>query len=227
MNASEGSNMSTVVCQAATVGNASNLDGIMRVCEPAIGHTSLDMVISALRSIWARSSGCSGPSPGPCPRPSPLTCPWPSRMSPLYMYTNLAVTEAVLHSSNSSFRMNYYAPLEPADRHYGLYGLNYDNTVLLLGADCGAANAANVVARSPAMWTSGFLDACFTPQSKSAGRVRTLFAGVSIRIMTMPEQRAHFSLLSRIANYIYSIPATSSQTERVFWGPEYALKSEV
>ncbi len=105
-------------------------------------------------------------------------------VGPLTAYNNHAVSEAMSHTMNSSFWQSMYPILDDVECHYGLYGLLHDNTVISLGDAVGSDIEPNLEEREPKKVQGGFLDMCFTPQSKSSGKVRALVMGTSIRIMT-------------------------------------------
>jgi hypothetical protein len=74
--------------------------------------------------------------------------------------------------------------MEPIDRHHTFDGLILDNAVLSVGDLGGKDNRADVEQRKPKKDMSGFIETCYTPQSKVAGRVRMLTSGVMIRVRT-------------------------------------------
>ncbi len=207
MHDSEGANMFTMCCQVSVVGHGSVVNGNMCISDYPVVHTSPVRVSYLLEQIYSTplkwTVGLKAESVVPfVPTTMQMqTCAnCYSTRSPLSVYTNLAVLECADHFPDSTFWRALYQPLEPVDKHYGLYGLLYDNTVLSIGSKAGDDNSADIEARSPSPFTRGFLDVCFTPQSKSAGRVRTLCAGVSIRIMTSKTIEMVKTIMSQICS---------------------------
>lgn len=103
---------------------------------------------------------------------------------PLSVYANIPVIEAANHSASSDFWRSLYPPMETITCHYTTFGLIENNTLVSLGDMTGNDEICEIENREPKADHDGFLDCYYTTQSKAAGRVRMLTAGVVIRVMT-------------------------------------------
>lgn len=119
-------------------------------------------------------------------------------ISVLMVYNNHAVMEAANHSMNNPFWQSLYPMLEDVTCHYGFYGLVHDNTVVSLGDIAGTDAQPDIARRKPIKEHGGFLDACFTPQSKAGGKARASAVGCSIRIMTKRTIDIASNILSKL-----------------------------
>lgn len=200
-----GVSMYTMTLVIGIVGHGANVNGSMRVCEYAYKDVSPSSMASSVMGTYAESlKWLIGDEPKNTvpvePRGVLLSrssmCYY--KRAPLSVYTNQAVLEAANHSSDSNFWRNLYKPMEPVDRHYTFDGLIMDNSVLSIGDMAGEDERANVELRKPKEETGGFLDVCYTPQSKASGRVRMLASGVTIRIKTQKTYEMAYKLLSTL-----------------------------
>ncbi|KAK5162657.1 uncharacterized protein LTR77_011263 [Saxophila tyrrhenica] len=186
--------MYTMCIYPPIVGHAVSVNGVLSVCEAAYGEEQPSDMMAAVRMTnltslkWVVSdtTGCITPVAVGRLNSSMMTRASLvyERVGPLTAYNNHAVCEAAGHTMNSSFWQNMYPILDDVECHYGLYGLMHDNTVISLGSAAGSDIEPNLEEREPKREQGGFLDMCFTPQSKSSGKVRALTIGASVRIMT-------------------------------------------
>ncbi|OAP53942.1 hypothetical protein AYL99_11822 [Fonsecaea erecta] len=173
------------------VGHGLMVNGELCVCEWEYMDVSQDVMADAVvRSSLGSLKWVLGDDPGavyPTSRVSDMmlyTASFYSEGGPMCAYNNQAVTEAMNHSSDSGFWQSLYPPLEDLECNYGFIGVCHDNTVISLGTAAGDDSEPNLVERMPKPDQDGFLDSCYTPSSKSSGKVRTLAVGVSVRIKT-------------------------------------------
>jgi len=180
------------ICGHATfVTNDKGSTGFMQVCEPVYEHMNSVMMINAIQIVnssplkWVNrfENREMVPTAPPNMFMARTSFAYQSH-GPLLAYTNTAATEAANYSGDSVFWRSLFPPMEPIDCHYGLAGLLYGNNVISMGDSCGSDDNAVIEVRTPKADHRGFIDVCFTPQSKGAGRVRMLAFGVSIRTMT-------------------------------------------
>ncbi|KAF4460198.1 hypothetical protein FALBO_13039 [Fusarium albosuccineum] len=115
---------------------------------------------------------------------------------PLCLYDNHAVVESTNHTPTNTFWQNLYPPLESVESHLGPVGLIHDNITMSLGTIAGSESEPNVEERIPKMQHAGFLDACYTPSSKSSGKVRTVVFSVTKRVKTIRTREIAFEILS-------------------------------
>ena len=180
------------ICGHATfVTDSTGNGGCMQVCEPAYAHMNSDEMSKAIQIVnsgslkWVNRFNGEGVAPITPPNAFIERSSYAYQShGPLLVYTNTAAIEAANYSGDSNFWRSLFPPMELIDCHYGLAGLLYDNNVISMGDMCGTDENAVVENRVPKAHHRGFIDVCFTPQSKGAGRVRMLAFGVSIRIAT-------------------------------------------
>lgn len=125
-----------------------------------------------------------------------------TEFGPLMVYTNLATLEARLHSSDSAFWKTIYAPMEPISCAYNTAGLIECNSLVSLEMFTGNDESCTPDQRKCKTYHRGFVDSYYTPQSKSAGRIRTLVAGVGVRIMTTRTLEMASEILKAVVNPI-------------------------
>ncbi|KAK2591530.1 hypothetical protein QQS21_010780 [Conoideocrella luteorostrata] len=118
--------------------------------------------------------------------------------APLSLYDNHAVVESTNHSSTNSFWKNLYPALESVECHYGPVGLLHDNSTMSLGVAAGDENDPKIEERVPKKEHGGFLDACYTPSSKAARKIRTLVFSAQKRVKTMRTMEIATEILSVI-----------------------------
>jgi hypothetical protein len=215
---SEGVNMYTLCRQIGIIGHASTIEVKSKdvvvstnlcVCEPVIADVSpATMGTMILNSQPGALKWVLGSDPvNVSPKPPPTEMMYRTALcykdaTPLTMYTNVAVMEAVHHCSDSNFWRSLYAPMEAVERHYSTPGILYDNSLLSVGQTAGEDDRADVESRTPSIDTGGFLDVITTPQSKAAGRVRLLAAGASIRVVTSRTITLAYELVSGLTHNI-------------------------
>jgi hypothetical protein len=200
-----GVSMCTMSLVIGIVGHGAVINGSMRVCESDYKDVAPSMMAPMVMTTqmdslkWVIGYDPKGTVPV---EPSSIllrrSSMCYSRRAPLNVYTNQAVLEAANHSSDSNFWRNLYKPMEAVDRHYTFDGLIMDNTVLSIGDMAGEDDRADVEQRKPSTETGGFMDVCYTPQSKASGRVRMLTSGVTIRIRTSRTYEMAYELLSTL-----------------------------
>ena len=173
------------------IGHGVVIDGIVRVCESfyadAQPNSFVPMAVKTDATGLKWVIGDNPATTGPCMPTTSLM----KRASdvyrdanPLTLYNYHAMMEAMDHTSDSGFWQSLYPVLEKVERNYGMYGLLHDNTVLSLGEAAGPDIEPNLEERRPRRDHGGFLDACYTPQSKAAGKVRWTAIGVTTRVRT-------------------------------------------
>lgn len=123
---------------------------------------------------------------------------------PLMVYTNISTLEARFHSSDNSFWKTLYCPMEPISCSYTTAGLIECNSLVSMELFTGNDDNCTPDQRRCLTQHRGFVDSYYTPQSKSAGRIRTLVAGVSVRIMSAKTLQMASELISSIDNCISS-----------------------
>ncbi len=196
--------MFTMAAFPPIVGHAVVINDYLCVCESMyanVNETEMEDVVSKL--VVNGLKWLVGPDPNDV-YPIPVTdMPLLSRASEVYInggplcaYDNHAVIESANHSSHSSFWQSLYPPLEDVECHYGAIGLMHDNSTISLGVAVGNENDPNIEERIPKKEHSGFLDACYTPSSKAAGKVRTLAFSVQKRVRTIRSIRMACEILS-------------------------------
>lgn len=121
-----------------------------------------------------------------------------AKRGPLFAYSNVAVIEAANYSSDSSFWMQFYKPMESITCHYGWRSVIFDSMVLSMGSSTGDDDNANLDTRKPSDEHDGFIDIYYTPKNRSAGRVRALVVGVPQRIETARTYELVDTILSAI-----------------------------
>ncbi|KAH7001768.1 hypothetical protein B0J12DRAFT_747803 [Macrophomina phaseolina] len=190
-NESSSGEMYTMSIQVPIVGHGTVMNEKLVVCENKYGDVPPSMMGYAISSTAPGAlKWVIGDNPSivkPIPPKSTLmnvAASQYAKWGPLCVYTNLAVIEAANHSSDNHFWRNLYKPLELLDCHYGIYGLFYDNTALSMGIMSGDDDNASIEGRKPSPYHRGFIGVSYTPQSKGAGRVRTLVFGCTIRVTT-------------------------------------------
>ncbi len=180
------------ICGHATVlKRDEEATGFVNVCEPVYAHTNVDTMKIGIQTINSKPLKWINRYNNADTKPITPPNEFMSRSSavyslhaPLSVYTNIAAIEAANYSGDSNFWRSLYPPMELIDCHYGLAGLLYDNSVLSMGQMTGDDDNPSIENRKPNKFHRGFVDVCFTPQSKGAGRVRMLTFGVSIRVAT-------------------------------------------
>ena len=185
--------MYTMSIYPPIVGHAVCVNGSLSVCESLYGDLFPSDMAAAVRNTnmtslkWVLSDSVGPVNPVPVSRLGSTMMQRASavyeKCGPLTVYNNHAVSEATSHTMGSSFWQSMYSVLDDVECHYGLYGLIHDNTVISLGDVAGSDIEPNLEEREPKKEHGGFLDACFTPQSKSSGKVRAVAMGTSVRIM--------------------------------------------
>lgn len=202
--------MQVPICGHGTfLSPSENANGFMHVAEPVYAHTSASIMTKGIQMVnsvslkWINKYGNTSMIPIKPPNQYLLRSSLVyQKRGPLSVYTNVAVIEAANHSADSNFWRSLYPPMELIDCHYGLAGLLYDNNVLSMGSKVGSDDSPNLENRRPSQFHRGFVDVCFTPQSKGAGRVRMLTFGVSIRIMTRRTIKLACTLLDKITSQL-------------------------
>ena len=210
-NENSSGEMYTMTAQIPICGHASYVKpsedaaGFMMVCEPVYAHLNANEMIAAIQTVNKRSlkwiNMYEGRYISPIRPPNELihrTVLAYRHHGPLLVYTNVAAIEAANHSGDSNFWRNLYPPMDLVECHYGLAGLLYDNSVLSMGDSVGKDESTDIETRRPKPYHRGFMDVCFTPQSKGAGRVRMLSFGVTIRVMTTSTIKLACRLISTI-----------------------------
>lgn len=194
------------ICGHATVLKQSEeMSGIVNVCEPVYAHLDAVAMKTAVQIVNSSSLRWVNRYDNKDVRPIRAPNIFMDRSSvvyelhaPLSVYTNVAAIEAANHSADSNFWRTLYPPMELIECHYGLAGLLYDNNVLSMGQMAGADENPAIEVRKPNKFHRGFIDVCFTPQSKGAGRVRLLSFGVSIRVMTRRTVKLACDIISAV-----------------------------
>lgn len=185
--------MFTMAAFPPIVGHAVVTNGYLCTCESVymdVSDYEMADVVSklAVNSLkWLVGSDPNNTFPTPIENGSMLMRASEVYMNggPLCMYDNHAVVESTNHSPYNAFWQNLYPPLESVECHYGIIGLMHDNSTVSLGVAAGDENDPNIKERIPKKEHAGFLDACYTPSSKAAGKVRTLVFSVQKRTRTI------------------------------------------
>lgn len=123
----EGLSMIIMMCQVAIVSHVTMMNEFLRVCEFVFAHVNLNVMFNMIRDTYTGSLKWVTGGDNATMFSSALTSRVMIRSAicykdrcPLLVYTSLAVSEAVSHSSNSPFWTSYYPKLDSVDKHYGL-----------------------------------------------------------------------------------------------------------
>ncbi|KAK1826721.1 hypothetical protein QBC39DRAFT_242650, partial [Podospora conica] len=103
---------------------------------------------------------------------------------PQMVYRNVATLEARFHASDNIFWRILYSQMEPISCAYTTAGLIECNSLVSMELFTSNDNNCTPEQRRCLPYHRGFVDSYYTPQSKSADRIRTLVSGVRVRIMT-------------------------------------------
>ena len=183
--------MFVMVACPGIIGHSVVINRIVRVCESFYTDVQLNSFVSVATKTdvtglkWVISNN---------PTTTGLCMPMTALMkkasdvyrdtNPLTLYNYHMMMEAMDHTSDSGFWQSLYPVLKKVKRNYGMYGLLHDNTVLSLGKAAGLDIKLNLEERCPRRDHSGFLDVCYTPQSKVAGKIRWTVIRVTTRVRT-------------------------------------------
>jgi hypothetical protein len=197
MNQSSNGQMYAMSVMAPIVGHGTLVkpdekdDGIMMVCDPVYSHLNANTMMNGMMTVYKDPLKWINTYSGTDAQPIRPPNEYMRRSSevyrdhgPLSVYTNASVLEATNYSSSSVFWRSLYPPMEIISCHYTWPGIIEDNTIVSLGDMSGSDEMCEIESRKPKTYHDGFLDNYYTPQSKAAGRVRILAAGVTVRIMT-------------------------------------------
>ena len=204
---SMGGFMYTMALCPSILGHGLVVNGSMCVCEPMYADVHSDNMVKAMKDLTSNSlkwivvdsDEIVSPTIVMTELMEKATRPYVNR-SVLTAYNNHAVVEASNYSYNNNFWQSFYEPLERVESNYSPHGLFHDNTVVSIGSEAGSDNEPNIEQRTPRKEQGGFLDMCFTPPSKAAGKVRALAVGVVQRIETPRTREIACSIMAAMSN---------------------------